>query len=288
MKRLTEAKLFADTGDPGEVRAVQAALAQAGLAGLDGATTNPSYFAKNPDVQERVQGGEKYSQPELLAAYRKTAQEMARIIPGGDISLEVYADLTTTADDMIAQARDLYSWIPQARIKLPIIEKGLRAAEQLAGEMRLNMTLCFSQQQAAAVYAATVGAREAVVISPFIGRLDDRGENGVQLVANIVRMLQPGDQHLKVLAASFRRVENILAVLQAGADILTINRERFQLWRDSGWPVPDDSFHYEFAGENIPYEEIALDRPWREFNLRHELTDIGLQKFADDWNNLLS
>ncbi|MBI4022487.1 MAG: transaldolase [Candidatus Andersenbacteria bacterium] len=286
MKRLTEAKLFVDTGDPAEARAVQDMLARAGYASLDGATTNPSYFAKNPGIQRRLQHGRKFSQEELLAAYRQTAQEIERIIPGGDISVEVYADAETPAEAMVVQARELNGWIAGARIKLPIIERGLLAAEQLKNELRLNMTLCFSQQQAAAVYAATKGASEPIVISPFIGRLDDRGENGTQLVGNILRMYANGDDHVKVLAASFRRVDNILAVIRLKADILTINLDRFKLWQEAGWPRPDEQWHDQFAGRDIPYEDISLDKDWRGYDLHHDLTDVGLQKFADDWNNL--
>ncbi|MEK7556407.1 MAG: transaldolase family protein [Patescibacteria group bacterium] len=287
MKRLTQASLFVDTGDPGEAEKVQGMVQGAGYGGLDGATTNPSYFAKNPEVQTRIKEGKKYTREELLGAYREAVEKLLEIIPGGDISVEVYADATTLAEEMIRQAREMYTWIPTARIKLPTVKQGLIAAETLKNELRLNMTLCFSQQQAAAVYSATAGAKEPVVISPFVGRLDDRGENGVQFVSNVVRMLKQGDGHVKVLAASFRRVENILAIIQAGADILTINYERFQLWADAGFPLPDENFTYVFEGKDISYEEIELGKPWREYNLHHELTDVGLKRFSDDWNALL-
>lgn len=287
MTRLTEVKLFVDTGDPGEARKVQKLVQDAGYDGLDGATTNPSYFAKNPEVQARIKAGQKYTREELLTAYRKAVEELAKILPGGDISVEVYADATTRAEEMIGQAREMYTWIPKARIKLPTIEQGLVAAETLKNELRLNMTLCFSQQQAAAVYSATQGAKEPVVISPFVGRFDDRGESGVQFVGNVVQMLKEGDGHVKVLAASFRRVENILGIIAAGADILTINYERFQLWADAGFPLPTKDFVYTFDGKEIPFEEIALGKNWREYDLQHDLTDAGLKKFADDWNALL-
>lgn len=273
-------KLFVDTGDPGEARKVQQMLQAAGQPGLDGATTNPSYFAKNPEVQ-----GKKFTPKELLVAYRKTVEELFEIIPGGDISIEVYADERTSAEDMIKQAREMYTWIPSARIKLPTIEQGLIAAEKLKRELRLNMTLCFSQPQAAAVHAATQDTIEPVVISPFVGRLDDRGENGVQFVSNVVRMLN--GSHIRVLAASFRRVENILGIIAVEADILTINLDRFQLWANEGFRLPDEDFVYQFDGQEIPYQEIELGKGWREYNIQHDLTSAGLKKFADDWNNLL-
>lgn len=287
MKRLTKAKLLVDTGDPNEAKLVQQWLAKAGWQGLDGATTNPSYFAKNPDVQKRVAAGEKYTTKDLLAAYKDTVIKLSRIIPGGDISVEVYADENTRAEEMIEQAESMSRWARGARIKLPIIEEGLKAAQQLKDRLPLNMTLCFSQQQAAAVYEATKGARETVFISPFIGRFEDRGQNGAQLVGNIVKMLKGTDRHVKVLAASFRTLDSIYEVIRIGADVITINRERFELWAKNGWQVPGKEFVYQFRGSSIPYEEIELGKEWQAYDIKHEMTDSGLQKFAADWNALL-
>lgn len=287
MNRLTNAKLLVDTGDPAEARAVQEALAAAGFSGLDGATTNPSYFAKNPAVQARIAEGEKFAEQDLLAAYQATVEELEKVIPGGDISIEVYADNNTTADEMVKQAEVMNEWIPSARIKLPIMAEGLKAAAKLKDRIRLNMTLCFSQQQAAAVYEATKGAKESVFISPFIGRLEDRGENGVELVGNIIRMLAQTDGHVKVLAASFRTLDNIYEVIRLGADVITINKERFELWAQNGFEVPGKEFVYNIKGASIPYEEVKLGKNWQKYNIKHELTDTGLQKFIDDWNSLL-
>ena len=88
----------------------------------------------------------------------------------------------------------MFGWIPNAHVKFPTSAEGLKAAEKAIGlGLRVNMTLCFSQAQAAAVYAATRGARKGqVFVSPFIGRLDDRGENGMDLIANILRMYAKG------------------------------------------------------------------------------------------------
>jgi len=286
-KRLWEGTLLVDTGDPGEAKKTQELLVANGWAGLDGATTNPSYFAKNPGVQERIKKGEKFSTEELLAAYKEAVVELAEIIPDGDISIEVYADKTTTAEEMIEQAREMSSWIPTARIKLPIIEQGLEAAQVLKDEVRLNMTLCFAQQQAAAVYSATAGAKEGVFISPFIGRFDDRGENGAQFVGNVTKMMHQGDGHVKVLAASFRSVENVLEMIRVGVDVMTINLERFELWAKEGWRMPGSDFVYKFEGVDVPYKEVKLGQDWREYNIKHEMTEVGLQRFVDDWNDLL-
>src|SRR5436189_296124 len=81
------------------------------------------------------------------------------------------------------------SWIPNAYIKYPSTAEGLRAAQMsVEHSMRINMTLCFSQQQAAAVYAATKGTKQPAYVSPFVGRLDDTGENGMDVVKNIKQM----------------------------------------------------------------------------------------------------
>jgi len=287
MKRLTKAKLLVDTGDPGEAKKVQEMLKTAGYAGLDGATTNPSYFSLNPDVQARIAKGEKYKKKELLAAYCEAVEELETIIPGGDISVEVYADQNTTADEMVEQAREMAQWIPTARIKLPIIEQGLIAASTLKDEIRLNMTLCFSQQQAAAVYAATFNPLEPVFVSPFIGRLIDKGEDGAQFVGNITKMMHQGDGHVQVLAASFRSVDNIMEMIRVGTDVLTINMARFELWQEAGFKLPGDDFVWQFNGKDIPYEEVSLGKDWRKYNIQHEMTDVSLQKFIDDWNNLI-
>jgi len=287
MKRLTPTRLFLDGGDPVETAAATKLLTEAGFAGLDGQTTNPSLVAKNPDIAARIAQGEKLTEEELLAAYRDIVQEIEQSAPG-DISIEVYADAATSAEEMVAQAREFGSWIDSAVIKLPITEQGLAAAEQLKGELRLNLTLCFSQAQAAAVYAATRGGAEPVFVSPFIGRLDDKGVNGMDLIANLMRMYEQGDGHVEVLTASVRHVEHILGALALRSHAMTVPFEKaFQPWAATNFRLPSDDFRYEFAGAAIPYEELDLTADWRSFDLQHELTDAGLQKFADDWNSLL-
>ena len=93
---------------------------------------------------------------------------------------------------------------------IPCTHEGLRAAQMsVQKSIRVNMTLCFSQEQAAAVYAATKGSKEPVYVSPFVGRLDDRGEDGMDLVRNIKKMYERGDGHVHVLAASIRSVNHL-------------------------------------------------------------------------------
>lgn len=287
MKRLTPTQLFLDGGDPGETAEGTRLLNDAGYVGLDGQTTNPSLVAKNPDIAARIARGDLLSREELLSKYKEIVQDIERSASGA-ISIEVYADHSTSARDMVAQAREMGSWISSAVIKLPTTEQGLRAAQELKGDFHLNMTLCFSQQQAAAVYAATRDAAYPVFVSPFIGRLDDRGENGMQLIANLMRMFAESDHHVEVLTASVRHVDHVLGALQLGTDALTLPfAKAFQPWAEQGFLLPDAEYTYRFSGRDIPYVDLDLDASWQSFAIAHELTDVGLQTFADDWNGLL-
>lgn len=287
MPRLVGSLLFLDGGDPKETAEATRRLRVAGYDGLDGQTTNPSLVAKNPDIRARIEAGKKLTRVELLSEYRRIVQGIAASA-AGPISIEVYADARTTAEDMMAQARDMATWTPHAVVKLPTIPAGLEAASVLCREIRLNMTLCFAQAQAAAVYAATRGAQHPLFISPFIGRLDDRGENGVELVANILRMYEAGDGHVRLLAASLRNLEHLMACLHLKAPALTLPFKVFTSWADVGFPLPSENYQYQSVLQPIPYrEDLTLDADWQSYDLQHPLTDAGLKKFADDWNNLL-
>jgi transaldolase len=188
----------------------------------------------------------------------------------------------------------MFTWIPNAYIKYPCIREGLRAAKMSVERgMRVNMTLCFSQKQAAAVYAATRGARESVYVSPFVGRLDDRGDDGMGLVANIKKMYRNGDGHVHVLAASFRKLEHLLYSFALGAELATSPAEILEKWADAGLPLPDQNFRYEAVdGQRKPlrpiaYEEIDLNAAWESFDLKHDLTHKGIQRFVDDYKSTL-
>ena len=287
MKKLTKTKLFLDGGDPAETAEATRLLNGAGYEGLNGQTTNPSLVAKNPDIAARIQQGSKLTSEELLRKYKEIVQEIEGNAPGA-ISIEVYADENTTVEEIVVQAREMTAWIDSAVIKLPIIKAGLNAAEILKDEMRLNMTLCFSQPQAAAVYAATAGSKHPVLLSPFIGRLDDKGVDGMQLVANILRMYKEGDGHVEVLVASVRSIDHVLGALALSAPAMTMPFDKaFQPWAEAGFPLPDDNYEYKFKGENVLYEKLDLSGDWRDFDIQHELTDAGLRKFVGDWNALL-
>lgn len=278
-------KIFIDGGDPAETREI------IGLLGfLDGQTTNPTLIAKNPKAKERRERGERYSEAEALRFYREVVEEVSGLMPRGAISIEVYADPSTTAEQMLRQGRQMFSWIPNAYIKFPTSTEGLRAAEQAVGEgLRVNMTLCFTQEQAAAVYAATRGAvRGQVFVSPFIGRLDDRGENGMDVIAGILAMYRSGDGHVEVLTASVRTLDHLLYALKLGSDIITAPYKILKEWSGRGLALPGDDYVYDAGNlSGIPYREIALDRPWREYDIRHDLTGKGMEQFSKDWNSII-
>jgi transaldolase len=191
---------------------------------------------------------------------------------------------------MLRQSREMFSWIPNAHIKFPTSREGLKAAEQaVKNDMRVNLTLCFTQEQAASVYAATRGAKKGdVYVSPFIGRLDDRGENGMDVISHILKMYRKGDGHVMVLTASVRKIDHLLYALKLGSDIITVPFQILKEWGQSGLPIPGSDYVYHSEGlKNIPFKEIDLAKNWRDYDIRHELTDKGMERFSADWNALI-
>ena len=277
-------RIFLDGGDPHQTRQVLDLLGF-----LDGQTTNPTLISKNPSARQRLEKGEKFTTEEILNFYNFVVREISGMIPQGSVSVEVYADITTTAGEMLKQAEKMFKWIPNAHIKFPSSHEGLKAAEQAVKEgMRVNLTLCFTQEQAAAVYAATKGAKRGdVFVSPFVGRLDDRGENGMDLIANILRMYGQGNAHVEVLTASVRNMDHFMYALQLGSDIVTVPFEILKEWGQQGLPMPGNDYVYEKALKPVPYRDIALTREWREYDISHELTTKGMDKFSADWNALI-
>jgi transaldolase len=278
-------RIFLDGGDPGET---SEAIRLLGF--LDGQTTNPTLISKNPEARKRMEKGEKFSTDEILGFYRGVVKEISGLIPQGSISVEVYADASTKAEDMLKQAKEMFSWIPNAHIKFPTSSEGLKAAQQAIKEgLRVNMTLCFQQQQAAAVYAATKGAKKGdVFVSPFIGRLDDKGEDGMDLIANILKMYGKGDGHVEVLTASVRNIDHHLYALKLGSDIITSPFKILKEWAEDKLRVPGNEYNYNAGSlKTIPYRDVALTRNWQEYDIRHELTDKGMARFSADWNSLI-
>ena len=278
-------RIFLDGGDPEETKAVLK-----NLEFLDGQTTNPTLISKNPEAKKRLERGERFTQGEILDFYRGVVKEISYLIPEGSISIEVYADLSTGAEEMLEQGKEMFSWIPNAHIKFPTSKEGLKAAEQAVKDgLRINMTLCFSQEQAAAVYAATRASKKGdVFVSPFIGRLDDKGENGMDLIAHILKMYQKGNGHVEVLTASVRNIDHLLYAIKLGSDIVTVPFQILKEWGEKGIPMPGDDYVYDRRGlKTIPYKEIDLSKTWPEYDIKHELTIKGMERFSADWNALI-
>lgn len=277
-------KIFLDSGDPVETR--EALIL---LGALDGQTTNPSLIAKNPDARARLESGNKFSKEEINLFYKKVISEIAGLVPGGAISVEVYADANTSADAIVEQAHAMNSWCENAYIKIPITKNGLEAARVLSAEgIQLNMTLCFSQEQAAAVYVATKGSKKGqIFVSPFIGRLDDIGQNGADLIGNILNMYRVGDGHVEVLAASIRNLEHMLVCVALNVDIITAPLKVYNAWVEDGKKIPDSDYKLSNGFTPIEYNNLDLNKEWQEYNIQHDLTDKGLEKFVGDWNSLI-
>jgi transaldolase len=284
-----KSKILVDGGDPDETVRVKKVLGF-----VDGQTTNPSLIAKNPEIQQRIGSGRSLSSQEENDEYRKIVQAISPLVGDAGVSIEVFADLETSAEEMFSQGKEMFSWIPNAYIKYPCTLEGLRAAEMSVRQgIRVNITLCFSQEQAAAVYAATKGSEEPVYVSPFVGRLDDLGENGIDLIKNIKTMYKNTDGHVHVLSASIRSLDHLLASFALNAELVTVPAKVLEKWAASNFPMPDEAFAYKSVGANgqvlkpIPYKELDLNRPWQSFDITHELTTKGIQKFVADYRATL-
>jgi transaldolase len=208
-------QIFLDTADV----AVLKALAATGL--VDGVTTNPTLIAKT-------------GRPML-----EVIAEICEIVEG-PVSAEVAA---TESQAMLAEGRKLASVAPNVVVKLPLTREGLAATHAFAREgVQTNVTLCFSAAQA--LLAAKAGAN---YISPFVGRLDDHGAVGMEVVSEIRAIYDNYDFDTEILAASIRNPGHVTAAAIAGADCATI---------------PPDVFEALF---------------------KHPLTEKGLQQFLSDW-----
>jgi transaldolase len=289
VKERLKTKILVDGGDPEETRRMKSLLGF-----VDGQTTNPSLIAKNPEVQHRLATGHKFSLKEQEQEYKRIVQQISPLVGDGGVSIEVFADLKTTSEQMLVQGQDMFSWIPNAYIKYPCTHEGLDAAQMSVSQgIRVNITLCFSQEQAAGVDAATKATKVPVYVSPFIGRLDDLGENGMDLIKNIQKMYQAGDGHVHVLAASIRSIDQLLACFALGVELVTVPTKVLEAWAAKGFPMPDQDFIYkgvDVAGNAlrpIPYRSINLNQPLDAFDLRHDLTKKGIEKFVEDFENTI-
>src|SRR5262245_58160449 len=132
-------KILVDGGDPEETLRVKKLIGF-----VDGQTTNPSLIAKNPEIRKRIALGNTLSPQEENDEYKKIVEAISPLVGDAGVSIEVFADLDTKAEEMLAQGEEMFSWIPNAYIKYPCTREGLRAAEiSVARQIRVNMTLCF-------------------------------------------------------------------------------------------------------------------------------------------------
>ena len=216
-------KFFIDTANLDQIREANE------LGVLDGVTTNPSLMAK-----EGIKGVENQ---------RRHYIKICEMV-NGDVSAEVIA---TDYEGMIKEGEELAGLNPHIVVKVPCIEAGIKAIKYFSGKgIRTNCTLVFSPGQA--LLAAKAGA---TYVSPFVGRLDDIGENGVALVENMVKVFRQYNLDTQIIAASIRNMEHVEKVMLAGADIATIPTKVLK--------------------------EMLL----------HPLTDKGLAQFLEDYKNSL-
>lgn len=208
-------KLFLDTANLDEIaRGVELGL-------LDGVTTNPSLIAREGLDFETV------------------IRKIAKMVPG-PVSAEVIAQ---DYAGMLVEGRRYAKWAKNIYVKLPMTIDGLRACKKLSSEkIRVNMTLVFSANQA--LLAAKAGA---AFVSPFIGRLDDAGQDGMELIEEIMQIYDNYGYPTEVLVASVRHPRHVTEAAELGADICT-----------------------------MPYSVF-------EKLVKHPLTDSGLVKFLEDW-----
>jgi len=192
-----------------------------------GVTTNPSLVSREGNVD-----------------YRKLVQEICSIVPG-PVSTEVLGQDVQT---MVTEAREIAKWADNIVVKIPASLEGVEATSVLVSEnIKVNLTLCFTLNQA--LLGAAAGA---TFVSPFVGRLDDIGEDGMNVVAEIVEYLDYYQLPTQVIAASIRHPQHCLAAARVGAHIAT-----------------------------VPYEVLLQ-------MIRHPLTDIGIERFRNDWKKVMS
>jgi len=211
-------KIFIDTANIAQIEEVDSW----GI--LDGVTTNPTLMAKEGmDPKECV---------------RKICE-----IVGGPVSVEA---MSTKSADIVKEARELAKLHPNVVVKIPMTEEGLKATVILAKErIKVNMTLVFSSNQA--LLAAKAGA---AYVSPFVGRLDDVGQDGMDLIAEILDIFDNYEFETEVIVASVRHPIHVAQAARMGAHIAT-----------------------------IPYDVLKK-------MFKHPLTDIGIDRFQKDWEKL--
>jgi transaldolase len=308
MTTTSTTKFFLDSCDPLQTIEAIECLNQIGTT-LDGQTTNPSLLVKNPLLQMQLHAG-KINEQELLDFYKQEIQAISNLIPDGSVSIEVYADENSTKEDLLKQANEFYTWIPNAHVKFPTIKVGIEAAEIFVNQGgRVNMTLVFSQEQALAVHLATKNMKNPgdVLLSPFVGRFDDIGLNGTDFIANVVQMYKELSSQVSILSASLRNLAHLEKCIELGSTLTTgplsiyqeytekkLSNEKTvadKLPLDKGlaaqadWGLQSDKTP---TLQPIPYKNLDItETNWQNLNIQHDLTDKGLTKFVADWKSVL-
>jgi transaldolase len=288
-------KIFLDSGNPEETKQAKKLLGH-----LDGQTTNPTLVTKHPEAAVYLARGKKLTEKELFNFYKQIVHEIRQIIDGS-ISVEVYANWDTKARAMLKQAEELFSWEKNLHIKFPVIPEGLKAAHEFAKlGGQCNMTLVFDQTQSAAVYSALspITNNQSLIthyLSPFVGRWDDRGFFGLDLIKNIRQMYNQFDKQLnqksnvKILSASIRNLDHFYGSIVNGADIVTIPLKIISQWVELGMPMPTNPITTPSL-KPIPFENINFQKQFSNYVINKDqgsLLEEGINKFVIDWKKLL-
>ena len=111
----------------------------------------------------------------------------------------------------------------------------------------------------------------------------------MDLISHVLRMYQKGDGHVMVLTASVRNIDHLLYALKLGSDIITAPFTVLKEWRERGLPIPQEDYTYHSGNlRSIPFKEIDLTKNWQDYDIQHELTVKGMERFSTDWNGLIS
>ncbi len=285
-------KVFVDSCNPDDTKEAIRLLGH-----IDGQTTNPTLLTKNPEIQRYLSTGKKLKTSELLKMYREAIVEIEKHTEGA-ISVEVYADWETKAEVMLEQARDMRTWGQNIYLKFPTIPEGLKAAQAFTSEGgHVNMTLVFDTAQAAAVYSATRDTQGTAFVSPFVGRWDDKGYYGLDLIKQIRSMYDRFDAmrgrkscHVEILSASLRNVDHILGSIAYGADILTAPISAYKAWVDNGRVIPTSPPPRPVGLKSLPEVEMTYQDDFSVYEINRDETGLlhqGLGKFANDWNGAI-
>lgn len=298
-------KFLLDSGDPHEYREI-AQLAQDHNQQLWGSTTNPSLIAKKL-------AGHKVSFEEAFSKLqRQIVEEILTIVPG-PVSAEVYASKESTAEDMVRQGKEIASWHSRVVVKLPTTLEGFKARTELrkAGILT-NNTLVFSQEQVYAICLHETLIRKEThstntqwppFISPFLGRLDDIGEDGMTYLQNAMQVKNTyfSPDTAWMLAASIRTPRHVKASIASGSELATIPASVYREWFAM---TPEEQEKVALASDTkltpIPLwqpsdilkninslDDLMVAMEQGTLDIHHPLTQSGIEKFVSDWQQIL-